>query len=134
MSVNGIGFGSRTLDAADIVELYVESNGLGSGAYAALLDSSGSAYVVPGLKNLVIDFIIFNTTGASAAHQVEFGYADDASGTNFVKLIPIRVLSEDTAGRYKTECLERIPTGKYPIIKATAANLNAYGIFRGVVA
>tara|TARA_R110002012_G_scaffold97543_1_gene234306 strand:- start:1031 stop:1429 length:399 start_codon:yes stop_codon:yes gene_type:complete len=131
--VNGVGFGSRTLNSTDIVELYTEANGLGSGNFAAL-QNGGSDYVVPAAKNLVIDFIICNTTGASSPNQIEFGYADDAAGTNFVKQIPIRVLSEDTAGRFKTECLIRIPTGKYPVVKATAANLNAYAIFRGVVA
>ena len=130
--VNGIGFGSRTLDATNITELFCEENGMASGAFAGLADSSGSDHQVAIGKNLVIDFIIANTDGASSASKCQFGYADDAAGTNYVKLIPNDIMSEGTAGRYKTECLMRIPASKYPVIKATAANLNFNAIFRGV--
>lgn len=131
--VNGIGFGSRTLDSNDIVSLETYQNGMAINTFAPLQDD-GVDYVVPAAKNLVIDFIICNTTSASNPENLEFGYADDAAGTNYVKKIPERVLSEDTSGRYKTECLIRIPTGKYPVIKNTAGNLDIAALFRGVVA
>ena len=132
--VNGIGFGSRTLDATDIVELWCENNGMASGAFSGLTDSSGSVHQVAVSKNLVIDLITVNTAGASSANKCEFGYADDAAGTNYVKLIPNDIMSESTSGRYSTECLMRIPSSKYPVVKSTATNLNINGIFRGVEA
>jgi len=138
MSLNGIGFGSRTLDANDIVSLYVYQSGMAINTFAPLQDD-GSNYVVPAAKNLVIDFIICNTTSASNPENLEFGYADDATGTNYVKKIPERILSEveNTSAmirRYTTECLIRIPTGKYPVIKNTAGNLDVACLFRGVCA
>ena len=134
--VNGIGFGSRTLDSDDITNLYCGANGMASGAYLALTDTTTAAnYVVPAGKTLVIDQMIYNNTGSSNPEYSEFGYADDVTGTNFLSFTgTFRVMSTGTGGRYLLDCLLKIPAGKYPLIKSTSGNLNFYGIFRGVCA
>ena len=105
---------------------------MASGAFATLKDSSGADFQVAVGKNLIIDLIIANTSGASSPEKCEFGYSDDSSGTNYLKIIPQEIMSDSTTARYVTECLIRIPATKYPILKSTATNLNFVGMFRGM--
>jgi len=81
---------------------------------------------VPASTNLRLygfESIVF-TNGGGVATVIQFGYADDAAGTNFVSLFDIFAAFGSGAQTVNNifAGLLTVPTGKFPLIKQTNNN------------
>ena len=131
--VVGVGFGARTLEPANIKPLNINNLTIGSGAFATLNDDTVSAYSVPAGKTCIIDLTIYNNRGSSTPDSAEFGFADDAAGTNYITCIPRAVFSNPTANTTNTtECLMKVAATKYPLLKSNATNTDIFLYVRGM--
>jgi len=131
--VVGVGFGGRTLDVTNIKSLHINGTTIGAGAFSVLTDDAGASYSVPATKSLIIDKVIYHNGGSTVPDSAEFGYADDAAGTNFQLVIPKRIFSDRTTQTTSTtDALMRVAATKFPIVRAGSANTDLFLYVRGM--
>jgi len=96
--------------------------------FTTFITSTGE-YQVPSDKNYVVSITSFAT---DRRLSMSLGYADDATGLNFVELIDETVMSPQNNYSNETEFIFIIPSSKFPIVNNTANITSGFVILQGL--
>jgi hypothetical protein len=127
----GYGYGTGFVKASSDIPIHtlVTFGSINAGGYVNLKKIGTSVnYNVPSTKTGLVALIRAATLSTGDASKVVFGYADDASGTNFVglaRLVEMGISSSPS----EVYWVFKIPAGKYVGFKNTDT-VNATGNLR----
>jgi len=111
--VTGWGGLVRTDVEGDLIFLREDTGSIANGAFASIPEIGGSEYSVPAGKTLYL--FKFNTFAGN--NDWQFGFADDATGTNEVVIFGANgefILSTSIAVQF--DFIAAIPAEKFPVL------------------
>jgi hypothetical protein len=92
---------------------------------------AGVDYVVPASKQIVMSFMNLKTGTGSGTTSM--GYADNATGTNYVTLAGVGAIQPTSSTYHTCELPLVIPAGKYPLLKQTVSGQGYNGTAVGLL-
>jgi len=116
-------------DIGNVKRLFCGLDGTANGAFTPFLLGNGSTYSVPVDTVLIVAVLSWAT---NARFSLSLGYADDATGTNYVEVLDESIMSPENNYSHDSETIFIIPTGKFPIANNTAAITTGFVIMQGL--